>query len=193
MAGSIRRSFRKVDATKASFYALAYYLFSHAGIGDGTGNVVNWFGNCSGNARNGKALIVEDAATVAKECKTCQGGIYRYSDWIRYIRGWVDFVPAIQETNRLRAWCIRSDLDELRFIFRGKSASEISEANDPRVLESINSMFEKEREKDRKAVGKVQGWDVSAGYRLIVKPSLPSSPFSKGGGRSGSRGVVFDA
>ncbi len=206
--GWVEVGIRKVDATKASFYTLAYYLFSHAGIGDGTGNVVNWFGNCSGNAKDGKALIAEDAVVSPKECKTCQGGIYRYTDWIRYMRGWVDFVPAIQETNRLRAWCIRSDLDELRFVFRGKSASEISEAKDPRVfievpkgshdltpeeIESINRMFEKDREKARKESGKVPGWDVSAGYRLIVKPSLPSSPFSKGGGKTGSRGAVFDA
>lgn len=205
--GWVEVGIREVKPLRGDFYNLAYYMCSHAGIGDGSGYVVNWFGNCSGHAKNGKALIVEDAVTTPKECKTCQGGIYRYSDWMRFKRGWVDFVPAIQETNRLRAWCIRSDLDELRFVYAGKSAGEIAEAHDPRVfievprgshdltpeeIQGIDALFEKDRAQDRSCSS---DRDISEGGPYVVVPSLPSMTALSGLGRPPpgvSGGRVFD-
>lgn len=197
--GWVEVGIREVKPTRNDFYCLAYYMCSHAGVGDGVGHVVNWFGNCSGNSRNGKALIVEDAYRYPKECKTCQGGLYRISDWIRYRRGWVDFVPSIQETNRLRAWCIRSDLDDVRRDYAGKSALEISEAHDPRIyievpasleltdenIRSIDSMFDQDRAKERP---RPPSETVSEDVPLVVVPFLPRPIVSEGPPPGGSEG-----
>lgn len=118
-------------------FPLAYYLCSHAGVGDGNVRkdgvqlsirTAVFFGNCGTNNRRAPAVLREDVYRVAMCCKSCSFGLYRYRDYLDMLGGWLTYVPPLEETRAVRVWCIRSNLDELREGSLGMDAEGLARA-----------------------------------------------------------------
>jgi hypothetical protein len=210
--GWVCKTVRKVDASRFDFYCLAYYLCSHAAVGDGLGQIVSYFGNCAKNSKKAKAVLYEFKEVVPMSCKTCEGGLYRYREWLSYTQGFAACVPAMQETLTTRAWCIRDVLDDLRSELSCCCSADLLALDDPRVFvelpEAVHSLTSEEIAAIDANMDPAPGpgpvsrssCGVPGGFPEVVRPRLPrsvrlspSSPGPGGGGGSASAGAVRHA
>lgn len=205
---------RPIDA----MFSVAYYLCSHAGVGLGgvnkngqqmSINSVSYFGNCGTNNGNAPGILREDVANSTMECKTCSMGLYRVREYYQMLFGRLDFVSPVPVKYTVRAWCIRSDIDELRIEANGLDMWELSGALGPRVfiedpdsdkeltssdVADIDAEFSIEANR-RPSVGRpshvprsdLEAVGVSVGSESA---NVPSSPGPGGGGKRGFPGVA---
>lgn len=174
-------------------FPLAYYLCSHAGVGDGalrkdgvqlSIRTAVYFGNCGTNNKRAPAVVREEVYRVPMGCKSCSYGLYRYRDYLDMLRGWLRYVPPLEETHTVRAWCIRSELDGIREGSLGLDVEGLARAFGRDVFIEHSG-----------APGELSSSDVSEidlltelgeGSRPRVRPAVPVRPDpSRGGSAAG--------
>lgn len=214
-AGWVVKNIRKLDISEV--FPVAYYLCSHAGVGNGGVNrdgrlmsikSVSYFGNCGTNNGDAPAKLREEMSVSVMKCCTCDLGQYRYRDYLGMLRGYVSYVPPLESRATVTAWCIRSDLDGLRSSSAGLDLESLPLSFGSRVFVEYP---ESVRELTSSDIGLIDG-ELSIetntaprgrnpGRCPVPAPRelppgapavgvVPSSPGPGGGPRTGSPGVA---